>query len=71
MQARVKSEQGFHRCDGGCRRDTSRSGWKAVNNGRPIDGRKKRGNWCNAKTAGMGQPPRANPVASLPIDAFA
>jgi Glycosyl hydrolases family 6 len=51
----------------GCR-DTSRSGWKAVNNGAPTDKRKARGNWCNVNGAGLGEPPRASPVATLPID---
>lgn len=50
--------------------DTSRSGWKPVNNGKPIDKRKARGNWCNVNGAGLGERPRANPVAGVPIDAY-
>ena len=47
--------------------DTSRSGWKAVDDGTPIDNRKARGNWCNVNGAGLGERPRVSPVASLPI----
>jgi cellulase/cellobiase CelA1 len=50
----------------GCR-DTSRSGWKSVDDGTPIDNRKARGNWCNVNGAGLGERPRVSPVASLPI----
>ena len=51
-----------------CCSDTSRSGWKPVNDGTPIDNRKARGNWCNVRGAGLGERPRARPVATLPID---
>lgn len=51
--------------------DTSRSGWKPVNDGTPIDNRKARGNWCNVNGAGIGERPRAKPLSSLPmLDAF-
>ena len=41
--------------------DTSRNGWPLVNDGNPIDRRILRGNWCNVKGAGVGQPPQVSP----------
>ena len=47
------------------------SGWKPVNDGKPIDRRKARGNWCNVKGAGLGERPRASPMPQLPmLDAY-
>ena len=51
--------------------DTARNGWKPVNDGKPIDRRKARGNWCNVGGTGIGERPRATPVANTPrLDAF-
>jgi cellulose 1,4-beta-cellobiosidase len=38
--------------------DTGRNGWAPVNDGKPIDRRKARGNWCNVVGAGIGEKPR-------------
>ena len=50
--------------------DTSRNGWAPVNDGRPIDRRVDRGEWCNV-AAGIGALPKANPRSDVSIlDAF-
>jgi cellulose 1,4-beta-cellobiosidase len=48
--------------------DTSRNGWKPQPAGVPIENRVHRGNWCNNKNAGLGERPRAEPMAG--VDAF-
>jgi cellulose 1,4-beta-cellobiosidase len=51
--------------------DTSRSGWKKVDHGRPIDGRIQRSNWCNVRSAGLGERPQAEPHQVFKaLDAF-
>jgi cellulose 1,4-beta-cellobiosidase len=50
--------------------DTSRSGWPKVNDGRPIDRRHARGNWCNATGAGLGMRPQVSPPGVGRVDAF-
>jgi cellulose 1,4-beta-cellobiosidase len=48
--------------------DTGRSGWPARAAGLPIENRTHRGNWCNVTGAGIGERPRADPVAG--VDAY-
>lgn len=65
--------------------DTARNGWGNPQGTRPatgsgvkgsdpskrVDKRPHRGHWCNVNKAGVGEVPRANPVASRPhLDAF-
>ena len=48
--------------------DTGRNGWPAQATGLPIENRTHRGNWCNVTGAGIGERPRADPVAG--VDAY-
>ena len=48
--------------------DTGRNGWGTRKGDVPRDGRFDRGNWCNVKLAGLGQPPQADPKEG--IDAY-
>ncbi len=48
--------------------DTGRNGWRARAAGVPIEVRTHRGNWCNVTGAGIGERPRADPMAG--VDAY-
>lgn len=48
--------------------DTSRNGWGGRKGEVPRDGRFDRGNWCNVRGAGLGQPPQADPRPG--VDAY-
>jgi cellulose 1,4-beta-cellobiosidase len=48
--------------------DTGRNGWQPRAAGLPIENRIHRGNWCNVKGAGIGERPRAEPMAG--VDAY-
>lgn len=48
--------------------DTSRNGWGSRKGDVPRDGRHHRGNWCNVRDAGLGQPPQADPEPG--VDAY-
>ena len=50
--------------------DTSRNGWKPVQDGSPMDRRHDRGNWCNVTGTGLGQRPQAAPQADSMLDAY-
>ena len=50
--------------------DTSRSGWKLLNDGRPIDRRKQRSNWCNVGGSGLGVRPQVAPAHDPHLDAL-
>jgi cellulose 1,4-beta-cellobiosidase len=48
--------------------DTGRNGWQPRAAGLPIENRTHRGNWCNVEGAGIGERPRAEPMAG--VDAY-
>jgi cellulose 1,4-beta-cellobiosidase len=48
--------------------DTGRNGWQSRAAGLPIENRTHRGNWCNVEGAGIGERPRAEPMAG--VDAY-
>jgi cellulose 1,4-beta-cellobiosidase len=50
--------------------DTARNGWPIKADGKPIDRRKVRGNWCNVQGSGIGHRPQTSPSAFVTYDAF-
>ncbi|RYF10359.1 MAG: hypothetical protein EOO40_05300, partial [Deltaproteobacteria bacterium] len=50
--------------------DTSRNGWAPIHDGKPIDRRPLRSDWCNVKDAGLGERPQASPALWSGYDAF-